>query len=102
MTPREALETILDAEHAEAVIAHRRAMRKPLTAHAAQLLADQFRKCANPNEAADQMILMGWQGFRAEWMAPRGPNVVSLPTRESSWDRQGREYSDVIKRLGTG
>lgn len=65
------LTAVLDKEHARAVVEHRRAMRRPLTAHAADLLARQFARCADPNEAADEMILRGWQGFRPEWVHER-------------------------------
>lgn len=67
-TPRAALETVLDAERAGQVLDHRQRIRKPLTARAAELLADQFAACPDPNAAADAMVLNGWQGFKPEWM----------------------------------
>jgi hypothetical protein len=70
-TPRSELETVLDALHAAAVIDHRQRIRKPLTAHAAKLLAGKFAKCADPNAAADAMIANGWQGFEPEWLENR-------------------------------
>lgn len=91
MTPREALERVLDDLHTDAIIAHRKAMRKPLTPHAAELLAREFAKCQSPNDAADQMMLMGWQGFKAEWLAPHGGNVVPL--------RAGDGYQQSVRRL---
>lgn len=71
-TPRVELETVLDGERAEAVIAHRRGLRKSLTARAAKLLAAQFAKCSDPNLAADTMIRRGWVGFEPEWLDGRG------------------------------
>ena len=67
-TPRDALCEILDADHAGAVIDHRRALRKPLTVRAAELLAQQLALARDgPNEAADRMIARGWQGYKPEW-----------------------------------
>lgn len=67
-TPRQALECVLDAEHAASVIDHRQRIRKPLTLKAAQLLAVEFAKCPDPNAGADAMVLNGWQGFDPKWM----------------------------------
>lgn len=77
-TPKSALAEILDEAHADAVIEHRQRIRKPLTAHAARLLAGKFRQCADPNAAADAMIVNGWQGFEPSWLdgrerSPKGP-----------------------------
>ena len=63
--------TVLDEEHAYAVFEHRTAKKAKLTPYAAKLLAKQFALCPDPNEAADQMILHGWQGFRADWIGAR-------------------------------
>lgn len=73
-TPRDELAKVLDETRAEAVLEHRRKMRKPLTAHAAALLAGKFAKCRDPNAAADMMIANGWQGFEPEWMENRRAN----------------------------
>lgn len=70
-TPRDELCEVLDAEHSEAVIEHRKRIRKPLTAYAAKLLARQLAQWRDPNEAADAMIANGWQGFKPEWLANR-------------------------------
>ncbi len=67
-TPRQALECVLDPEHAASVIDHRQRIRKPLTLKAAQLLAREFAKCPDPNAGADAMVLNGWQGFKPEWL----------------------------------
>lgn len=71
------LQPTLDAEHARAVIEHRQKIRKPLTPHAAKLLAGKFAKCPNPNEAADAMIANGWQGFEPDWVTSRSPSAQS-------------------------
>lgn len=73
-TPRDELRSILDEKHAQAVIEHRIRLRKPLTAHAAGLLAKRFSACPDPNAAADEMIANGWQGFNVKWIENRdGP-----------------------------
>lgn len=67
-TPRQALECVLDAKHAADVLDHRQRIRKPLTLRAAELLAGQLAQWHDPNEAADAMILNGWQGFKPEYL----------------------------------
>lgn len=67
----DALMAVLDEEHAHAVVDHRRAIKRPMTLHAARLLAKQFARCEDPNEAADEMILRGWQAFKPEWIRDR-------------------------------
>ena len=62
---------VLDEEHALAVVEHRKALRKPLTSYAARLLGRKFGQCADPNAAADAMIVNGWQGFEPEWLERR-------------------------------
>ena len=66
-TPREILLECLSPESADAVLAHRKAKRCPLTVRAAQLLAKGFTATGDPNAAADMMIERGWQGFKPEW-----------------------------------
>ncbi len=64
----DALEAVLDPEHAAAIIDHRKGKKSPLTAFAAKLLAKQFALCPDPNAAAEEMILRGWTGFKADWL----------------------------------
>jgi hypothetical protein len=83
-SPRQHLESVLDAERAGAVIEHRKRIKSPLTPHAAKLLAKEFAKCADPNAGADRMIKDGWRGFDAKWMdrppqARAGPNGRASP-----------------------
>lgn len=70
-TPLSELETVLDADRAKAVVDHRSRLRKPLTAHAAKLLAGKFANAPDPNEAADMMVANGWQGFELAWLENR-------------------------------
>lgn len=80
-SPREHLETVLDAEHAEGVLQHRKSIKAPLTQRSAKLLAKELGKCPDPNAAADTMMLRGWRGFEASWLAnpPQRAGPVSRP-----------------------
>ena len=70
-TPKDELSKVLDTERTEAVIQHRRAIKKPLSAYAAKLLANELAKAPDPNAAADTMIAAGWQGFEVGWLENR-------------------------------
>jgi hypothetical protein len=93
-TPFDELSSVLDADHATAVVEHRAKLRKPLTPRAAELLAGKFAQSPEPNAAADAMIANGWQGFETEWMANRGtgpprsaPNGKGTPRIFDAFDR---------------
>ncbi len=58
---------VLDPSHAQAVVDHRNRLRKPMTAHAASLLANSFAQAPDPNAAADEMIERGWLGWKPNW-----------------------------------
>ena len=96
MTPREALEQVISPDHAEAILAHRKAKRCPLTLRAAQLLAREFSKCDDPNAAADEVLIRGWQGFKAEWM-----NKPQQSRPMTNLDRLEMELAERIQN-GTG
>lgn len=66
-TPRQHLESVLDPDHAEAVIQHRQRIRKPMTERAAKMLAGDLAKFSDPNAAADRMILKGWSTIDVSW-----------------------------------
>lgn len=106
------LSKVLDAEHANAVIAHRKNFKAKFSPYAARLLAKEFAKCPDPNIAADAMIRNGWQGFDPKWMdrqqirgsspppskAPSQADVFAFIGRNSSND-PGPEY-DHSGRVG--
>lgn len=58
---------VLDPSHAQAVVDHRNRLRKPMTPHAASLLANSFAQAPDPNAAADEMIERGWLGWKPGW-----------------------------------
>jgi hypothetical protein len=97
----EELTTVLDAEHAQAVIEHRRKIRKPLTPYAAQLLARRFALMPNPNAAADAMIGNGWQGFEPDWLESRGARGRS-PPRQSDFQRRQDAAKAALDQVITG
>ncbi|MGI9192761.1 MAG: YdaU family protein [Chitinophagaceae bacterium] len=62
------LSECLSEQTAADLIAHRKKLRKPLTARAAKLLAKDFVAYGKPEEAAEMMIKNGWQGFHPTWV----------------------------------
>jgi len=66
-TPRQALEAAVGPELATAVIDHRKALRKPLTTFAAEMLVKGFQSTGDPKAAAKMMIERVWVGFKLEW-----------------------------------
>lgn len=93
-TPNDELSAVLDADHVRAVLDHRQKIRKPLTAHAAKLLAGKFRRCPDPNAAADAMIANGWQGFEPEWLENRNMQRGQPPPRLSHHQQR---HQDALK-----
>lgn len=75
---RQALGKVLSPENVEAVLDHRRALRKPLTVRAAELLAGQLARARDgPNAGADAMIANGWVGFKPEWIENRNGRGIN-------------------------
>jgi uncharacterized protein YdaU (DUF1376 family) len=105
-TPRQQLETVLDPEHAEAVIEHRQRLRKPLTERAAKMMAIDLAKFPEPNVAADQMIKKGWLSIDVGWKdaQPRGsPRPVNdlISSMISQMDQADAVSSAQIERYPT-
>lgn len=65
--PCKILETVLSPEIASGVVDHRRKLKKPLTALAAQGLATAFAATGHADDAARMMVERGWQGFKPKW-----------------------------------
>ncbi len=73
--------TVLDEEHAAAIVAHRRhTIKKPLTAYAAKLLAKRLAEYGDANAAADIMVEKCWQGFDKAWVKDRGLMIHTNPS----------------------
>lgn len=72
------LMSVLDEEHARAVIEHRRVtVKKPLTTFAAKLLAKRLSEWGDANAAAEIMIEKCWQGFDSAWVRDRRRPVMT-------------------------
>jgi hypothetical protein len=109
-SPRDELEKVLDSEHAAAVIDHRQRLRKPLSSHAAKLLAAKFAAFPDANAAADKMIEAGWLKIEPHWGQER-PNSTAPPPPRNAGERaflrlqaeNGHDPTDTIsKRLEPG
>jgi len=104
ITPMENLQKVLSRERASDVVAHRKAIRKPLTARAAELLAKKFAKTPDPNAAADQMIANGWQGFEPEWIENRQQqrSPMNGSTRITAADEATRRLKELENADASG
>jgi hypothetical protein len=65
--PLEILKTCLSDKTARDIIAHRKALKSPLTDRAAELLVEKFAAYGDPELAASTMIGKGWKGFEPHW-----------------------------------
>lgn len=92
------LSGLLDAETIEAIVDHRKKKRAPITARAGMLMAKELRKCPCPQEAADMMLLHGWQGIKAEWVQNRQPQKRKEPPPRQR--NIGDAIRDEARRLG--
>lgn len=98
-TPLSELQTVLDAEHAQAVVDHRLKLRKPLTAYAARKLAKHIATAPDPNDAADTMIACGWAGFELSWLENRkAPTArgTGPPRKPNAFDA----YEEIARERG--
>lgn len=107
-SPKEILSEVVSEKTAADVVAHRKALRKPLTPRAAELLAKSLSASGDAERAAATMIERGWQGYRADWDTPnaragpaRGGNgfaalAVELARNEREQQQQtGRNFEAV-------
>lgn len=103
VTPRQELETVLDAKHAGWVIDHRKRLRKPLSARAAHQLAAKLKLFTDPNAAADVMIEKGWSSIEVDWLSKSGTNGAAVPIKvnghQPSANLDTLSEEDWLKRL---
>src|SRR5690606_31679704 len=68
-----ALQVVLSETLAKAVVEHRQRIKKPLTVHAAHLLAKRLSEAPSagftPEQAANLMIEKGWQSIEVDWLS---------------------------------
>ena len=62
------LSECLSIETASDLIAHRKALKSPLTLGSAKGLVKSFRDFGDPEAAAQSMMANGWRGFKSDWM----------------------------------
>ena len=60
--PSDVLAPVIGEELAEAFIAHRKSIKKPMTEKAAELMAKKLRGFSDPRSAVEEAIMNGWQG----------------------------------------
>lgn len=89
---REALLGVLSEKVADDFIAHRKALRKPLTERAAELIAAKLTGCRDPDAVANMSIMSGWQGVFPEREA-QGQKRGGPP----SADRQLSQWEYIAK-----
>jgi hypothetical protein len=85
-----ALLTVMDQEHADGLVAHRKSLRKPLTLFAAQMLIKEYKRFGDANLAVEEQVLRGWVGFKSEWVQKTG-NAVRTLTRAEHMQEELRQ-----------
>jgi len=94
MTPRQWLETTVEADLAEELIKHRQRLRKPMTDFAAKLLAKKLAACPDPNAAAEMMIEKGWQSIEPSWVQNTQQRAIGNQSRSV-----GSVFSSLVAQM---
>ncbi len=82
------LSEVLSDGTARDFIAHRKALRKPLTPRAADLIVGRLRECRDPDAVANASIMNGWQGVfpeREQAGARPGPAGGGYDAQADRW-----------------
>jgi len=100
------LESVLSPDDTSAVLEHRQALKKPLTARAAEMLVAQLEAAPagcglSPQQAANLMIAKGWTGFEASWAlnakaslpAQKPPDTDELWLKRLRFGRREKKWS---------
>jgi len=93
------LSHILGEEHAQAFIAHRKAMRKPMTPQAGKLMAAKLAGFADPRAAVARSIENGWTGV---FENTHPPNVVPMTTSPRPTLGGWKERAELWKSMHKG
>jgi hypothetical protein len=97
LTPLNAV--LKEATSAE-IVGYRKRLKQPLTPLSAQRLAAALAKWPNPEDAAAEMMLRGWRGFKPEWMQDRGQGP---PAKEKHFRGVVQEFLDEVdEKHGNG
>ena len=67
ISARDHLLRVLDEEHTEALLDHRRRLKASLGARAGKMLAKRLAEFPDPNKAADTMMERGWRTIHVDW-----------------------------------
>jgi uncharacterized protein YdaU (DUF1376 family) len=74
---KDALTAVIEPDLADAFIAHRQKLKKPMTPYAAQLIAGKLRKAADPAACVQLSIVKGWQDVFPENVQAAGPKPAA-------------------------
>lgn len=96
--PVDVLCEVLSPQVAQDFIDHRKAIRKPLTAKAAQLIVGRLTGCPDPDAVANTSIMNGWQGVFPEngQIARGGSPSRPSPDRRRAIEEQRRKREDFL------
>lgn len=92
--PADDLAQVLGPDLAKHFLDHRKALKKPMTAYAAQLMAKKLRTFPDPVAAVEQSILKGWQDV----FAVETERAFGRPQQETVLQRRERELAERIRR----
>jgi hypothetical protein len=82
------LSEVLSEGVARDFIVHRKALKKPLTPRAAELIVGRLRECRDPDAVANASIMNGWQGVfpeREQAGAKPGPAPGGYDAQADRW-----------------
>jgi hypothetical protein len=98
----------ISEDDADAIVAHRRAKKAPLTVRAAELLAKTLNATGEPHKACEMMIERGWQTCKPEWFdserTSHGRNAKGnlVDAARELAERLGAERRERELRTGNG
>lgn len=105
--PIDILCEVLSVTTALDLLTHRLAKKSKLTPRAAKELVKAFKAYGNPEEAAAEMMLRGWIGFKPEWMenqqragpSSNGKGGMASLLAKSMGLKNGRESSNTTQAV---
>jgi hypothetical protein len=94
VTALDHLSPVIGSELASAFIAHRKALRAPMTEHAGKLMAAKLSSMNDPPGAVARSIEHGWKG-----VFEQTGNVAHINGRKSNAERFDDAFNDLTARL---
>ena len=86
---------VVSENRAKALVQHRTKIKAGLTEHTAKLLAGTLSQAADPNAAADEMMLRGWKSWKPDWSSLEGNRSTGPPPSETTGQRMLREAQEI-------